>query len=97
MFSPPFSLYLTEFTHERPGRIPCEKRGTDPVFTPVEVKTGSVPLFSLNVVRYDNEAGKGDHKHIGEDEQAYRFHDINRLINDFQEDIRRWKNEHGNS
>jgi len=23
-----------------------QKRGTDPVFTPVEVKTGSVPLFS---------------------------------------------------
>jgi hypothetical protein len=27
------------------------------------------------VLRYDNEAGKGDHKHVGEVETAYRFID----------------------
>ena len=25
------------------------------------------------VMRYDNEAGKGDHKHLGEVEEAYNF------------------------
>ena len=48
------------------------------------------------VLRYDNEAGKGDHKHIGIDEQPYMFKDIDQLINDFLEDIRRWQNEYGN-
>ena len=49
-----------------------------------------------SVLRYDNEAGKGDHKHIGRDEQPYIFKDVDQLINDFLEDIRRWQDEHGN-
>ena len=49
-----------------------------------------------NVLHYDNETGKSDHKHIGMDEQTYIFQDVDQLINDFLEDIRRWQNEHGN-
>ena len=49
----------------------------------------------VSVLRYDNEAGKGDHKHIGADEQPYIFKDVDKLIEDFVEDIRRWQNEHG--
>jgi len=49
------------------------------------------------VVRYDNEAGKGDHKHIDKDEQCYIFEDVDKLINDFSEDIRRWQDEHGDT
>lgn len=45
------------------------------------------------VLRYDNEAGKGDHKHIGESEHPYVFSDIDRLIDDFLADIERWNNE----
>ena len=41
------------------------------------------------VVRYDNEAGKGDHKHIGEKEMPYPFRDVERLVADFLEDIER--------
>ena len=52
--------------------------------------------YGVSVLRYDNEAGKGDHKHIGIDEQPYIFKDVDQLINDFLEDVRRWKNEHGN-
>ena len=48
------------------------------------------------VLRYDNEAGKGDHKHIGIVEQPYMFSDVDQLINDFLEDIRRWQYEHSN-
>lgn len=50
-----------------------------------------------SVVRYDNEAGKGDHKHIEKDEQSYIFEDVDQLINDFSEDIRRWQDEHGDT
>jgi hypothetical protein len=42
------------------------------------------------VVRYDNEAGKGDHRHIGGKEAPYRFRDIESLQVDFWEDVADW-------
>jgi hypothetical protein len=39
------------------------------------------------VLRYDNEAGKGDHRHLGEVETAYRFTTIDQLIDDFWHDV----------
>ncbi len=39
------------------------------------------------VVRYDNETGKGDHKHIEEDEEPYRFTDVETLVSDLLADI----------
>ncbi len=41
-------------------------------------------------VRYDNERGKGDHRHIGEREEAYRFITIDQLLDDFERDISNW-------
>lgn len=41
------------------------------------------------VLRYDNESGKGDHRHWGEEECNYRFSTPERLIADFQADIER--------
>lgn len=41
-------------------------------------------------VRYDNERGKGDHRHIGGKEEAYAFSSIDRLLDDFECDIRDW-------
>ncbi len=41
------------------------------------------------LVRYDNETGKGDHKHLGEEEVAYQFVDVKTLLKDFQRDIYR--------
>lgn len=40
-------------------------------------------------MRYDNEAGKGDHKHIGNTETGYNFTDIDRLLADFWTDVGR--------
>ena len=37
------------------------------------------------VVRYDNEAGKGDHRHYGRRESAYAFAGPDKLIAAFQE------------
>ncbi len=39
------------------------------------------------LVRYDNETGKGDHRHIAGSEESYRFVDIEGLVRDFQHDI----------
>lgn len=44
-------------------------------------------------LRYDNEAGKGDHRHSAGTEQSYAFVDIDGLLQDFAEDIERWRNE----
>jgi hypothetical protein len=47
------------------------------------------------VLRYDNEAGKGDHRHYGDVETAYTFTDIAQLLDDFTADIQRWNHENG--
>ena len=39
------------------------------------------------VLRYDNEAGKGDHRHVGEKEYEYRFKNAEQLLADFWADI----------
>jgi hypothetical protein len=49
------------------------------------------------VLRYDNEAGKGDHRHFGENESAYAFTTPEQLIADFQNDIARWNHENRNA
>ena len=35
------------------------------------------------LVRFDNESGKGDHKHVGSQEESYRFVDVETLVADF--------------
>jgi hypothetical protein len=39
------------------------------------------------VLRYDNEAGKGDHRHIGGVEKGYRFVDLETPLADFWNDV----------
>lgn len=39
------------------------------------------------LVRYDNEQGKGDHRHIGDREEKYQFRDVETLVGDFMTDI----------
>lgn len=43
----------------------------------------------VRMVGYDNEAGKGDHRHADESETPYPFTTIERLIDDFKADVRR--------
>jgi hypothetical protein len=43
------------------------------------------------VLRFDNEAGKGDHHHLGEQEVPYRFVNPEQLVDDFWEAVRRWR------
>ena len=39
------------------------------------------------LVRYDNETGKGDHRHFQGKETPYRFKDVETLVADFLLDI----------
>lgn len=43
------------------------------------------------VLRYDNEAGKGDHKHIGIAERPYDFTTPAQLLSDFWRDVDLWR------
>ena len=45
------------------------------------------------VLRYDNEAGKGDHRHYSGKESGYAFTSPDKLIAAFQADIARWNRE----
>ena len=49
------------------------------------------------VLRYDNEAGKGDHRHAGGKEHVYAFTGPEELIAAFQADIARWHRENSDS
>ena len=41
------------------------------------------------VIGYDNERGKGDHKHLGDQELDYRFTSVEQLVADFLADVQR--------
>ncbi len=43
------------------------------------------------VLRFDNEAGKGDHKHLGEAEVAYEFATLPQLVTDFWDAVEAWR------
>ena len=39
------------------------------------------------IIGYDNERGKGDHRHLGEAEEAYAFTSLEQLLDDFERDV----------
>jgi hypothetical protein len=43
------------------------------------------------LIRYDNEVGKGDHKHESEEEIPYLFTTPQALLNDFWNDVDNWR------
>ncbi|HOW49478.1 MAG TPA: DUF6516 family protein [Rubrivivax sp.] len=45
----------------------------------------------ISRIRYDNERGKGDHRHVGDREFVYRFSSVEQLLLDFQSDVERWE------
>ena len=45
-------------------------------------------------LRYDNERGKGDHQHIGDQECALMFSSMPQLLIDFDPDIQYWRQTH---
>lgn len=51
-----------------------------------------VTLIALpKKVRYDNERGKGDHRHVGEVQSDYEFISLDALLADFERDVTNWR------
>ena len=43
------------------------------------------------MLRYDNEAGKGDHRHVRHAEEPYDFTDPDALLADFWREVDDWR------
>jgi hypothetical protein len=41
------------------------------------------------LIGYDNSEGKGDHRHVGDEEQPYQFTTIWNLLRDFRNDLKK--------
>ncbi len=67
-------------------RVPRPKRGS---IHPFKYRLALV-VDGVCVLRYDNEAGKGDHRHVLDKEQAYCFVDPDTLLADFWRDVEEW-------
>lgn len=39
------------------------------------------------IIGYDNERGKGDHRHYGDRQERYEFTSLEQLITDFEQDV----------
>lgn len=74
-------------------RLPAPLRGSS---HPFKYRLALI-VDGVCVLRYDNEAGKGDHRHVGAVEQFYAFVSPDQLMADFQHDVQRWHHEHGHS
>jgi len=48
------------------------------------------------ILRYDNEAGKGDHKRVNGKEAKFRFVSVDKLVADFFKEVKRWQDENHN-
>jgi Family of unknown function (DUF6516) len=42
------------------------------------------------VLRYDNETGKGDHRHTEGVESALWFESVDQILDDFERDVEEW-------
>lgn len=76
-------LSETAFVEVVVWRVPEPVRGSlhDFKYRLAYVRSG------ICLLRYDNEAGKGDHRHLGTEETGYRFTTLDALQADFWADI----------
>ena len=77
------------FAELRVVRVPESVRGSAHIFK----YSLSLVVEGECVLRYDNEAGKGDHKHYGLVETQYKFESPEQLLADFWLDVAQWRDE----
>lgn len=68
-------------------RVPAPVRGSEHAF---KYRLALI-VDGACVLRYDNEAGKGDHKHIGGKQIPYTFSNPETLLIDFWADVESWR------
>jgi hypothetical protein len=84
----------------RPAGVRGRRHPDDQIWllpSPVPPSRHKYSLFygfrGSRLVGYDNERGKGDHKHLETVEVPYAFVSIERLLNDFRADVERIRGE----
>jgi hypothetical protein len=92
------------------GHLIIHNKVTDELGNTLEIKMWRVPVsqhtphgykYSLvyivgneRAIGYDNERGKGDHKHLFGNEHPYSFKGLRELARDFKRDIASFKEKH---
>ena len=80
-------LAETAFVEIRIWRVPKPVAGSAHAFK----YSLALVCAGVCVLRYDNEAGKGDHKHVGDRQVDYAITAIEDLIDDFWTDVGAWR------
>lgn len=82
-------LNATAFVALKVWKVPTPVRGSvhDLKYSFVLVENGQC------VVRYDNEAGKGDHKHLPTGEISTTFMSAAQLLREFWADVDLWRSK----
>ncbi|MDO8264259.1 MAG: DUF6516 family protein [Gallionella sp.] len=75
------------FAELRVVRVPESVRGSAHIFK----YSLSLVVEGECVLRYDNEAGKGDHYHRGGIELPYHFTTMPALLNEFWKQVDQWR------
>lgn len=94
-------------TNKVKAQLVIHDKETDELGNTVEIKLWQVPVsehtphgykYSLvyivrnrRVIGYDNERGKGDHRHLEGKEEPYLFSGLKKLVSDFRDDVDRYK------
>lgn len=52
-------------------------------------------ISGRRVIGFDNERGKGDHRHVDGVEEPYHFSGVEPLLADFLEAVATWRKNHG--
>jgi hypothetical protein len=68
-------------------QLPRPVRGSD---HPFKYRLALI-VDGVCVLRYDNEAGKGDHRHMKDSEEPYGFTDTDTLLADFWYEVEKWR------
>ena len=79
-------LSADSFAELRVWRVPASVRGSRHLFK----YSLAYIVGGVCVLRYDNEAGKGDHRHLGDSQTPYAFTTPAQQLADFWSDIDRW-------
>ena len=94
-------MKATRAFHDR-GEYPDGAIVEMTIWTVPEPVSGSAHPFKCNlfygypgkrIVGYDNERGKGDHRHIGDRQERHAFSYVEKLVADFLSDVRHVRGE----
>jgi hypothetical protein len=83
------AVHQDAFAELRVWKVPEPVRGSTHSFK----YSLAFVVSGLCVLRYDNEQGKGDHRHVGESQMTYEFSSPEQLIADFWADIDSWRSQ----